>query len=100
MVLLASAVAAQTARASITFFLQHYFRDSHRRAAFWFRVGPSGRAPSSAGAATTRWKRSGALILLNPDDEALRGLVASRQLHQLAAIPEPADPPYFFVMER
>jgi cysteine synthase B len=41
-----------------------------------------------------------ALILINRDDTALAPLLASGQLHQLAAIPEPADPPYYFVVER
>jgi hypothetical protein len=42
----------------------------------------------------------GALILINRDDTALAPLLASGQLRQLAAIPEPGDPPHYFVVER
>jgi len=41
-----------------------------------------------------------ALILMNRNDAPLVGLIASRQLRQLAEIPEPADPPYYIVAER
>jgi 4-amino-4-deoxy-L-arabinose transferase-like glycosyltransferase len=43
---------------------------------------------------------TGALLLINRRDAALAQAVASGQLHQLDAIPEPGDPPYFFVVER
>jgi 4-amino-4-deoxy-L-arabinose transferase-like glycosyltransferase len=41
-----------------------------------------------------------ALVLMNRNDTALEALVTSGQLHRLAAIPEPADEPYYFVVER
>jgi hypothetical protein len=41
-----------------------------------------------------------ALIVINRNDAALVALVASGQLHQLAAITEPGDDPYYFVVER
>jgi hypothetical protein len=41
-----------------------------------------------------------ALILMNRNDAPLVGLIASRQLRQLAEIPEPAEPPYYIVAER
>jgi 4-amino-4-deoxy-L-arabinose transferase-like glycosyltransferase len=41
-----------------------------------------------------------ALILMNRDDAALTALVGAGQLRMVAAIPEPADPPYYAVVER
>ena len=41
-----------------------------------------------------------ALILMNRDDAPLVALVRSGQLKELAAIPEPGDPPYYAVVER
>jgi len=42
----------------------------------------------------------GALILINRNDTAPTPFVASGQLRQLVAIPEPGDLPYYFVLER
>ena len=41
-----------------------------------------------------------ALILMSRDDERLVAMVRSGQLTELASIPEPADPPYYAVVER
>jgi hypothetical protein len=41
-----------------------------------------------------------ALVLINRDDAALASLAAAGQLREVAAIPEPGDPPYYFVLER
>ena len=41
-----------------------------------------------------------ALILMNRDDAPLVALVKLGQLRELASIPEPADPPYYAVVER
>jgi hypothetical protein len=42
----------------------------------------------------------GAIILMNRNDTALDALVASGHLRRLATIPEPGDPPYYFVVAR
>jgi 4-amino-4-deoxy-L-arabinose transferase-like glycosyltransferase len=41
-----------------------------------------------------------ALILMSRDDARLVALVKSGQLRELALVPEPADPPYYAVVER
>jgi hypothetical protein len=41
-----------------------------------------------------------ALILINRHNPEMTALAASGQLHQVAAIPEPGDVPYYFVVER
>ena len=41
-----------------------------------------------------------ALILMSRDDGRLVAMVRSGQLTELASIPEPADPPYYAVVER
>jgi 4-amino-4-deoxy-L-arabinose transferase-like glycosyltransferase len=41
-----------------------------------------------------------ALILINRDDPALSALVSAGELKLLLAVPEPADPPYYSVVER
>src|SRR3954451_23222555 len=41
-----------------------------------------------------------ALVLMNRNDVGLTALIASGQLKEVAAVPEPADPPYYIVAER
>src|SRR5262245_47868620 len=41
-----------------------------------------------------------AVVLMNRNDTELAAMVASGQLHRVAAIPEPGDEPYYFVVER
>jgi 4-amino-4-deoxy-L-arabinose transferase-like glycosyltransferase len=43
---------------------------------------------------------TGALVMMKRNDEPFRSLVSSGQLRELAAIPEPADPPFYVVAER
>jgi hypothetical protein len=41
-----------------------------------------------------------ALIVSTKNDTAVRALVDAGDLREIAAIPEPGDPPYYFVVER
>jgi hypothetical protein len=43
---------------------------------------------------------AGAVLVITKNDTAARALVDSGGLREVAAIPEPADPPYYFVLER
>jgi 4-amino-4-deoxy-L-arabinose transferase-like glycosyltransferase len=43
---------------------------------------------------------AGAVMVVTKNDTAARALVDSGALREIAAIPEPADPPYYIVLER